>query len=149
MPKQPDTPFGRLMREGLKRTGISQGKLGGRISDFQNGPIYDASAIRMLMAGQRRLNHKIVTEIIDILGLDWAEAWAASGLLPPDVSAADLEVIQAHRRRRGDRQLDSLAATGAVSDQQRGATSGYLLFPAHLDTSNESGQLAQLAEAAA
>jgi hypothetical protein len=122
MPKQPDTPFGKLMRAGLKRTGISQGKLGGRNSDFQNGPIYDASAIRMLMAGQRRLNHKIVTEIIDILGLDWAEAWAASGLLPPDVSAADLEVIQAHRRRRGDRQLENVAAAASVSDLGRSTT---------------------------
>lgn len=113
MPKQPDTPFGHLMREGLRRTGISQGKLGGRISDFEHGPVYDASAIRMLMSGQRRLTHKIVAQIIDILGLDWAEAWAASGLLPPDVSAAELELIQARRRRRADREIDDLAPPAA------------------------------------
>jgi hypothetical protein len=122
MPKQPDTPFGKLMREGMKRTGVSQGKLGGRISDFQNGPVYDASAIRMLMAGQRRLNHKIVAEIITILDLDWSEAWAASGLLPPDVNAADLEVIQARRRRRGDRELENLATSASIADRGRSTT---------------------------
>lgn len=111
MPKYPDTPFGSLMREGLRRTGISQGKLGGRISDFEHGPVYDASAIRMLMSGQRRLNHTIVTQIIEILDLDWAEAWAASGLLPPEVDAAGLERIRTHaqrmarRDRRADREL--------------------------------------------
>jgi hypothetical protein len=128
MPKQPDTPFGALMRAGLKRTGISQGKLGGRISDFEHGPVYDASAVRMLMSGQRRLNHKIVGQIIDILELDWAEAWAASGLLPPDVSAEELDTILTRRRgarrdRRSDREIPTDAApASAVVRAESGRT---------------------------
>jgi len=118
MPKQPDTPFGKLMRDGMRRTGISQGKLGGRISDFEHGPIYDASAIRMLMGGQRRLNRKIVADIIDILGLDWAEAWAAAGLLPPEVDATDLESIRGtRRRRRSDREIQQSAALGGAASE--------------------------------
>jgi hypothetical protein len=132
MPKQLDTPFGKLMREGMHRAGISQGKLGGRISDFEQGPVYDASAIRMLMRGQRRLNHKIVAQIIEVLDLDWAEAWAASGLLPPDVSAAELEAIKARRRRRGDREIRDLATSTEAASRARSGRNGDLSVPALL-----------------
>lgn len=95
MAKRPDTPFGQLMRDGMHRRSISQTRLGWRISDKNpDAPGFDASAVRMMMSGQRRLDHELVAKIIEALDLDWAEAWARSGLLPPEVTAADLAKLR-------------------------------------------------------
>jgi transcriptional regulator with XRE-family HTH domain len=110
------TPFGRLMKAGMTRKGVTQRRLGRMLSVDPEGPIYDATTIRMIQQGDRRLTHELVAMIVELLELDWAEAWAASGLLPPDVSAADLEIIQARRRRRSDREVD-LATASSVSGQ--------------------------------
>ena len=99
MSKPPDTAFGRLMREGMHAKKLSQGRLGGRISDFVDGPTFDAGGVRMLMVGQRRLTHSLVAKIIEELELDWAEAWVASGLMPPEVTAEELRKIDPRRRR--------------------------------------------------
>jgi transcriptional regulator with XRE-family HTH domain len=118
------TAFGRLMKAGMDRKRITQRRLGRMLSVDPEGPIYDATTIRMIQQGERRLTHELVATIVDLLELDWAEAWAASGLLPPDVNAADLEVIQAHRRRRGDREISNLttAAFGGPQGQSGGCT---------------------------
>jgi len=58
------------------------------------------------------------------LDLDWAEAWAASRLLPPEVTAADLRVVQRRHdrgRRREDRQLPEPGNPGKLRPVGRAA----------------------------
>jgi hypothetical protein len=153
MPDQTLTPFGQLMKVAMRRKAITQRRLGRMLSVDPEGPIFDATTIRMIQQGERRLSHDLVAQIVDILADDDEETdafWHAARLVPQDWSLeAFRRAAQAHRRRRGDRQLDSLAATGAVSDQQRGATSGYWLIPAQASGTAESVQPAQLAQVAA
>jgi hypothetical protein len=96
------TPFGQLIKAGLEMTGLSQGRLGGLISDFRDGPVFDATGVRLIMEGKRRLTPKLVQQLIDILDLDPGAAWFHSGLRAPWVSLDDYRTL---RERRSDRQV--------------------------------------------
>lgn len=96
------TPFGRLMRTGMTHKNITQRRLGRMLSVDPDGPIFDATTIRMLQHGERRLTPELVATLIDVLELDWAEAWVASGLMPPEVTAEELRKIDPKRRHRGN-----------------------------------------------
>lgn len=108
------TPFGRLMKEGMEKTGLSQGRVGGLISNFREGPVFDATGVRLIMEGKRRLNHELVSKIIDVLQLDPLPAWEAAGLWPPGLSADDLSETLAIR---------SMTAAGRVARSPEGARS--------------------------
>lgn len=80
--------FGPLVKRAARAKGLSQGRLGYLLTD-DDGPFIDSSRVRLLYEGKWRLTHATVERLIDLLApyLDPAEAWAASGLLPPGVDA--------------------------------------------------------------
>lgn len=92
--------FGPLVKRAAKAKGISQGRLGYLLTDDE-GPFIDSSRVRLLYEGKWRLTHATVERLIDLLApyLDPAEAWTASGLLPPGVTAdmlRKLDLVGAH-----------------------------------------------------
>lgn len=91
--------FGKLVSDRMEELGLSQRRLAARMGELPDGSLYDATSIRTVREGQRRLTHELISRLIDILGLDPDEAWAASGLLPPGVSAEELRQL---RRFRAD-----------------------------------------------
>lgn len=111
MTDQTLTPFGKLMKAAMDRRRISQRRLGGMLSDyFGSGPILDATSIRMIQRGERRLTHDLVGQIIKILAKDEEEAdrmWHAAGLIEPGMSFAAYRAgAEVHRqRRRSDREV--------------------------------------------
>ncbi len=77
---------------------------------------FDAKQVWRLRRGERRsLSRELVARLIEVLGLDPDEAWAAAGLLPPEVRAEDLRQMRRFR-----------AAVAAPASPGRGADScGY------------------------
>jgi hypothetical protein len=70
--------------------------------------VFNATQVKRLRRGERQnLSHELVQRLIDALGLDPAEAWAASGLLPPGVTADMLRKLDMVARD------PDLAAAGA------------------------------------
>jgi len=59
---------------------------------------FDAKQVWRLRRGERRnLSRDLVARLIEILGLDPDDAWAASGLLPPEVTAEELRKLRSFR----------------------------------------------------
>src|SRR6266542_4728386 len=76
---------------------------------------FDAKQVWRLRRGERRnLSRDLVARLIEILGLDPDDAWAASGLLPPEVTAEELRQL---RRFRG---TDAAVAGGRALKHQLG-----------------------------
>ncbi len=88
------TEFGRLMGRAMAERGISQNRLASRLGELPDGRIFDATQIRLIRQGRRRLDHQLVQRLIELLDLDPAEAWATAGLWPPDL---DMDGYRRHR----------------------------------------------------
>jgi hypothetical protein len=86
--------FGRLVSERMDHVGISQNRLASRLGELPDGRIFDATQIRLIREGKRRLDQELVRRLIDLLDLDPAEGWEASGLWPPDLD------LESYRRFR-------------------------------------------------
>jgi transcriptional regulator with XRE-family HTH domain len=100
--------FGKLVSRRMNELGMSQRRLASRLGELSDGSLFDSTSIRTLKKGQRRLTHELVARLIEILHMDPGEAWAASGLLPPGVSAEELRQLQSFRERH-------LTAVGAAA----------------------------------
>jgi hypothetical protein len=88
--------FGHLVRVGIATKGLSQGAVGRRVTKrLRDDRGLDATQVRLVMEGRRRLDHDLVEAFIDVLDLDAADAWEAAGLWPPDLSADDYRVFAA------------------------------------------------------
>lgn len=98
--------FGELVEHRMAELGISQNRLASRLGELSDGRVFDATQIRLLREGRRRLDHELVQRLIDALDLDADEAWHAAGLWPPDLD------VEGYRRFR-----HQLAAVGATTDQ--------------------------------
>ncbi len=122
--------FGPLVKRAAKAKGLSQGRLGYLLTD-DDGPFIDSSRVRLLYEGKWRLTHATVERLIDLLApyLDPAEAWAASGLLPPGVTADML------------RKLDMHLVAAAASEHSPGKHGLYLVPAAELPTDAELDDL--------
>jgi hypothetical protein len=82
--------FGHLVRAGIDATGLSQGAVGRRVTKrLADDRGLDATQVRLVMEGRRRLDHDLVGAFVEVLGLDPAEAWHAAGLWPPGLEADD------------------------------------------------------------
>jgi transcriptional regulator with XRE-family HTH domain len=90
--------FGKLVSQRMDQVGISQRRLASRLGELSDGSLFDSTSIRTIREGQRRLNHELVNRLIEILSMDPDEAWAASGLLPPGVTAEELRQLRSFRR---------------------------------------------------
>lgn len=92
--------LGRLVKQARRRRGFSKSELGrqlGRLPD--SGRVFDAAGVtRIEEGGAVRVDRELVQHLIDVLGLDLADArerlgtdaanlWHAAGLWPPDLSA--------------------------------------------------------------
>jgi hypothetical protein len=112
----------------MRRKAITQRRLGRMLSVDPEGPIFDATTIRMIQQGERRLSHELVAQIVDILADDDEETdafWHAARLVPQDWSLeAFRQAAQAHRRRRGDRELGNLTAVTTASGRGPHVQSG-------------------------
>jgi len=100
--------FGTLVSDRMGQLRLSQNRLASRLGELPDGRIFDATQIRMIREGRRRLDQPLVARLIEILDLDPDEAWAASGLLPPEVSAEELRQLRQFR----------LAAVGAAQAEK-------------------------------
>jgi hypothetical protein len=88
--------FADLIDEAMRRKGWGYGRLSVKLGELPDGSILNATQIRRLRRGQRQnLTPELVQRLIDVLGLDPAEAWHAAGLWPPDLSADDYRVFAA------------------------------------------------------
>ena len=98
--------FGQLVEAERLKRGWTRSKLAVAVGILDDGSALDATQIRRIIEGTRKLDQDTVKRIIDALSLPEEEAWHASGLWPPDLD------VDSYRRFR-----HHLAAVGAVSDQ--------------------------------
>jgi transcriptional regulator with XRE-family HTH domain len=77
----------------MAERGISQNRLASRLGELPDGRIFDATQIRLIREGRRRLDRELVQRLIELLDIDWAEGWATSGLLPPGMTADHLRKL--------------------------------------------------------
>jgi transcriptional regulator with XRE-family HTH domain len=108
--------FGELVSRRMEEVGISQRRLASRLGELSDGSLFDSTSIRTIREGQRRLTHELVARLILILDMDSAEAWAASGLLPPGVSAEDLRQVERFRRAAQEAEQRVAAVAGVASE---------------------------------
>jgi len=101
---------------------LSQNRLASRLGELADGRIFDATQIRLIRQGRRRLDQMLVARLIEILGLDPDEAWAASGLLPPEVTAEELRKLRSFRAA-------SVATTPSGVTDRKPAIAGARILP--------------------
>jgi hypothetical protein len=104
--------FGQLISDRMGELELSQNRLASRIGELPDGRIFDATQVRMLREGRRRLDHMLVGRLIEVLGWDQdpedeAKAWLAAGLAPEGATLEDYRDIVSRRRRRTDRELEA------------------------------------------
>jgi transcriptional regulator with XRE-family HTH domain len=98
--------FGQLVEaERLKRR-WTRSKLAVAVGILEDGTALDATQIRRIIEGTRKLDQDTVQRIIEALDLDEEQAWFLSGLWPPDL---DIDGYRAYRHH--------LAAVGAIAEQ--------------------------------
>jgi len=85
--------FGQMIEAARLERGWTRSKLAAGIGILPDGSALDATQVRRLVEGGRVLDPDLIRRLIELLGLDPAEAWEASGVLPPDMTAEDLRAI--------------------------------------------------------
>jgi transcriptional regulator with XRE-family HTH domain len=98
--------FGALIEAERLKRGWTRSKLAVMVGVLDDGSALDATQIRRIVEGIRKLTHELVQRLIAALDLPEEEAWHAAGLWPPDLTIED------YRRYR-----HRLAVVGAPSDQ--------------------------------
>lgn len=94
--------FGQLTKQAARAKGMSQGRLGYLLTT-PDGPFFDASQVRSIYLGHRRLTPELVERLIEILHphLDPYEAWPAAGLKPPRLRPEHLRRLDELLRSEG------------------------------------------------
>ena len=87
--------FGRIVRTAMQEQGLSQGKVAVLVGVFDSDRYLDATQVRLLTTGERRPTRGLVERLIAVLDLDPPTAWAAAGLLPPEITAEELRTLMA------------------------------------------------------
>lgn len=82
--------FGHLVRAGMEAKGLSQGAVGRRVTKrLPDDRGLDATQVRLVMEGRRRLDRALVDAFCEVLGLDPFEAYEAADLRPEGFTADD------------------------------------------------------------
>jgi hypothetical protein len=98
---------------------------------------FNAKQVWRLRRGERQqLNHELVGRLIQILDLDPPEAWSASGLLPPEITAEELRTLMARpsepaltRVGGGDTPLAASLRKAPTPPRTEGRRRGNSCFP--------------------
>ena len=93
--------FGQVVEAERLRRGWTRSKLAVVVGILDDGSALDATQIRRIVEGTRKLDHDIVRRLIEALDLDPYEAWPASGLIPPRLDAVMLRKLDAYLRSEG------------------------------------------------
>jgi transcriptional regulator with XRE-family HTH domain len=168
VPLNVDPALGRMVRAARLARGWTKDDLSAELGRVGDPPkALGGTKLDRLERGQRNVSAEEAWLLVEIFEeLDAWELLAAARAVDPEASEpyrratrAEAERRREHyrriggNRRRGDRPLKVVAsppaATAVLSDQQRGATSGYLLIPAQASGTAETVQPAQLAQVAA
>jgi hypothetical protein len=92
----------------MREQGISQGRLATRlIRQLPEEHYFDAATVGRIIAGKRQIDDELFDCLVDILGMDRAEAYYALGVWPTDLSLADYRQL---RERVGARPVSRAAA---------------------------------------
>jgi hypothetical protein len=87
--------FGRLVERHMREQGISQGRLATRlIRQLPEEHYFDAAAVGRIIAGKRQIDDDLFECLVDILGMDRAEAYYFLGVWPADLSLADYRQLR-------------------------------------------------------
>jgi transcriptional regulator with XRE-family HTH domain len=62
--------FGDLVDHRMAELEISQRRLAMRLGELSDGRIFEATQIRLIREGRRRLDHELVQRLIDVLDMD-------------------------------------------------------------------------------
>ncbi len=90
-----ETTFGELVAEAMRRKRWGDYHVSAAIGLLPDNKVINNTQIRRIRTGERQhLTRDLVERLIDVLGLDPAEAWAAAGLLPPGVTADMLRRLE-------------------------------------------------------
>lgn len=125
--------FAELVNEAMARKFRPDGSpwvddtLSGAIGLIHGDKRFNAKQVWRLRRGERRnLSRELVARLIQVLDLDPDEAWAASGLLPPEVTAEELRELRRFRALAASGQ-QLVAAVGAASDVPDPTKSGWMI----------------------
>lgn len=110
--------FAEMVDQAAGELGLNDYQLSAAIGLMPGNRVCSPKQVSRIRKGEQ-VNYRpeLVERLIAVLGLDPAEAWAASGVLPPEVTAEDLRAIW---ERRAARQL---TAVGRAAQPVEGASS--------------------------
>ena len=110
--------FGELLRRKLVEHDLSQSELARwLIRHLPDDYYFDATAVRLMLAGKRRIDARVLELLCQRLGIDLAEAYQALGIWPPDLT------IEGYRRYR------AVAGDGKRgADRRRSSTSRNTIY---------------------
>jgi hypothetical protein len=97
--------FGELVRRAMAEQQVSQTGLAGYLTKrLPEGRYHDASTVRLLQQGRRRVWADELELLVPYLHLRWGEVWRALGVWPEDLSVEGYESVRSDgdsdRRRR-------------------------------------------------
>lgn len=109
--------FGQLVEAERQKRGWTRSKLAVSVGVLDDGSALDATQIRRIVEGTRKLNRDVIERLIDALGLDRAEAWEAAlesaDLKPPGLTADMLRRL--HLVASDDSALAATSANGVIA----------------------------------
>ena len=108
--------FAEMVDQAAGELGLNDYQLSAAIGLMPGNRVCSPKQVSRIRKGEQ-VNYRpeLVERLIRVLKLDPAEAWAASGVLPPEVTAEDLRAIWERRATR------ALTAVGRVAKQAEGA----------------------------
>jgi transcriptional regulator with XRE-family HTH domain len=108
--------FAEMVDQAAGELGLNDYQLSAAIGLMPGNRVCSPKQVSRIRKGEQ-VNYRpeLVERLVAVLKLDAAEAWAASGVLPPEVTAEDLRAIW---ERRATRQL---TAVGRAAQPSEGA----------------------------
>jgi hypothetical protein len=110
--------FGRLVDQKMQQTDMSQARLAVLVGELSDGRVLNETQVRRIREGERRLDEELVGRLIAALDLDPEEAWEASGLWPPGLTAQHLRQVKLFMRPR----TPALATAASAATPRRRRT---------------------------
>lgn len=86
--------FGQLVETERLARGWTRGKLAVAVGILNDGSALDATQIRRIVEGTRKLDQDIVSRLIHALTLNPDTAWHAAGLWPPDLDVEEYRKLR-------------------------------------------------------
>ena len=110
--------FAEMVDQAAGELGLNDYQLSAAIGLMPGNRVCSPKQVSRIRKGEQ-MNYRpeLVERLVAMLKLDAAQAWAASGVLPPEVTAEDLRAIWERRATR------ALTAVGRVAKPVEGASS--------------------------